>query len=141
MHLTADDNRYLMEFIKKKREQGYPVEYSCTHFLGLDYEAEVRDWYFLCNAGVYVAGILENGDVTACLDIPRNEKTIQGNIFKDSFTDIWKNRFQIYRTPLSERNEKCRSCPEAKWCRGGAYHSWDYTKEEPKVCFKGVLFE
>ena len=141
MHLTADDNRYLMEFIKKKREQGYPVEYSCTHFLGLDYEAEVRDWYFLCNAGVYVAGILENGDVTACLDIPRNEKTIQGNIFKDSFTDIWKNRFQIYRTPLSERNEKCRSCPEAKWCRGGAYHSWDYTKEEPKVCFKGILFE
>ncbi len=141
MHLTADDNRYLMKFIMDKRRHGYPVEYSCTHFLGLDYEAEVRDWYFLCNAGVYVAGILENGDVTACLDIPRNEKTIQGNIFKDKFTDIWKERFGIYRTPLSERNEKCRTCAEAKWCRGGAYHSWDYEKEAPKVCFKGVLFD
>ncbi|MBQ9865979.1 MAG: radical SAM protein [Lachnospiraceae bacterium] len=140
MHLTADDNRYMMEFIRDKRKKGFPVEYSCTHFIGIEYEAEVRDWYFLCNAGVYVAGILENGDVTACLDIPRNKKTIQGNVFKDRFTDIWNERFEIYRTPLSERNEKCSSCPEAGWCRGGAYHSWDYEKEEPKICFKGILF-
>ena len=141
MHLTADDNRLMMGFIKAKREAGYPVTYSCTHFVGLEYEAEVRDWYFLCNAGVYVAGILENGDVTACLDIPRNEKTIQGNIFNNSFTEIWKERFGIYRTPLSERNEKCKSCPEEKWCRGGAFHSWDFENEKPKVCFKGILFD
>ncbi len=140
MLLTADDNRRIMEFIKEKREKRIPVTYSCTHFLGLEYEAEVRDWYFLCNAGIYVAGILVNGDVTACIDIPRNEKTIQGNINSESFTKLWKERFEIYRTPLSERNEKCAACPEAKWCRGDAYHSWDYENEKPKVCFKGVLF-
>ncbi|MBR3306478.1 MAG: radical SAM protein [Lachnospiraceae bacterium] len=141
MHLTADDNRRLMEFILEKRSKKLPVEYSCCHFLGLKYEAEVRDWYFLCNAGVYVAGILVNGDVTACLDIPHGPGTIQGNILKEKFTDIWENRFEIFRRPLSERNETCASCPQAKWCRGGSYHSWDYDHDRPKVCMKGILFE
>jgi radical SAM protein with 4Fe4S-binding SPASM domain len=100
----------------------------------------VRDWYFLCNAGIYVAGIQENGDVSACLDIPRSDKTVQGNVLEAHFRDIWKNRFEIFRTPLSERNEICRECPQKKYCRGGSYHSWDYEKEEPKICFKGILF-
>ena len=140
MLLTSEDNRYLMDFIKDKREKKLPVEYSCCHFLGEEYEAEVRDWYFLCNAGVYVAGIMFNGDIGACLDIPRNEKTIQGNIYNDRFTDVWNNRFEIYRNPLSDRNKECNNCVYSKYCRGGSYHSWDYDKEEPKVCMKGVLF-
>ena len=140
MHLTAEDNRRLMQFIRSKREQGLPVEYSCCHFLGLENEAEVRDWYFLCNAGVYVAGVLTNGDVTACLDIPHHRNTIQGNIFETPFSEIWRERFEIFRTPLSERNKECRECPEAKWCRGGSYHSWDYEHDRQKVCMKGVLF-
>ena len=129
-----------MEYIKEKREKKYPVEYSCCHYLGPDYEAEVRDWYFLCNAGIYVAAIMENGDVGACLDIPRNSTSIQGNVLRESFTDIWKERFQFYRTHLSERNETCRSCPEKRFCRGGSYHSWNFEKDEPRVCFKNVLF-
>ena len=141
MLLTPEDNRHMMDFIREKRDKKIPVTYSCCHFLGLEYEAEVRNWYFLCNAEIYVASIMESGDVGACLDIPRNEKTIQGNIYDTSFTEIWKNRFEIYRNHLSERNSTCKSCPEAKWCRGGAYHSWDYEEEKPKVCMKGVLFE
>lgn len=140
MHLTPEDNVRLMNFIIEKRKQKIPVEYSCCHFLGLEYEAEVRDWYFLCNAGVYVGGIMVNGDIAACLDIPRNEKTIQGNILQDSFTKVWNSQFQIYRTPLSNRNEKCKECPEQKYCRGGSYHSWDYEKEKQKVCMKDILF-
>ncbi len=141
MLLTPEDNRQLMKFIKEKRDEKLPVTYSCCHFLGLEYEAEVRNWYFLCNAGIYVAGIMENGDVGACLDIPRNEKTIQGNVYKERFTDIWRNRFEIYRTSLAERNSDCAACDMAKWCRGGSYHSWDYDEEKPKVCMKGTLFE
>ena len=140
MLLTPEDNRWLMEYIKAKREEKLPVEYSCCHFLGLEYEAEVRDWYFLCNAGIYVAAIMENGDVGACLDIPRNNISIQGNVLNDSFTRIWKEEFQFYRTPLSDRNETCRACPEKRFCRGGSYHSWSFEKEEPRVCFKDVLF-
>ena len=81
-----------------------------------------------------------NGDVTACLDVPHHANTIQGNIFETPFAEIWRERFEIYRRPLSERNAVCAACPEAKWCRGGSYHSWDYVKDEPKVCMKGTLF-
>lgn len=139
--LTPEDNRELMEFIRDKRRQKIPVTYSCCHYLGPEYEAEVRDWYFLCNAGVYTAGILVNGDVTACLDIPHNEKTVQGNIFETPFDRIWMERFEIFRTHLSARNETCASCSHERFCRGGSSHSWDYDKEQPKICMKGILFD
>ncbi len=138
--LTSEDYIHLLDFIKEKRNENLPIKYSCCHFLGEKYEAEVRDWYFLCNAGVYVASIMQNGDIGACLDIPRNELTIQGNVFKDSFTDVWKNKFEIFRRPLSDRNQKCRECLYAKFCRGGSYHSWDYDDDYQKVCLEGTVF-
>ena len=141
MLLTPEDNVRLMKFIMDKRKDKIPVEYSCCHFLGVDYEAEVRDWYFLCNAGVYVAGVMHNGDIGACLDIPRNKETIQGNIYKDDFIDIWENKFDIYRTPLSDRNAECKNCSHARYCRGGSYHSWDFENDKQKVCMKGTLFD
>ena len=116
MLLTPEDNKKLLDYIREKREQKLPVEYSCCHYLGPEYEAE------------------------ACLDIPRNSTSVQGNVLQDSFTRIWKEEFQFYRTPLSTRNEKCRSCLEERFCRGGSYHSWNFEKEEPRVCFKDVLF-
>lgn len=138
--LTKDDQIKMFNFIKEKRKEMIPVTYGCSHFLGLDYEREVREWYFLCNAGIYTASIMSNGDIGACLDIERRHETIQGNIKTDSFTDVWKNRFEIFRKPLSEKCEKCRGCHEEKWCRGGSYHSWDYDRNEPMICMKGVLF-
>jgi radical SAM protein with 4Fe4S-binding SPASM domain len=117
-----------------------PVTYGCSHFLGLDLERELRGWYFFCGAGIHVASIMCNGDIGACLDIERRPETIQGNIFRDSFTDVWKNRFKIFRRPMSDFNEKCRVCPEAKWCAGDSRHSWDYEKMEPMLCFRDVFF-
>ncbi len=138
--LTPEDNVRLMEFIRSKRKQKLPVEYSCCHFLGEKYEAEVRDWYFLCNAGIYVAAVMANGDIGACLDVPRNGISIQGNVLKDSFCDVWENRFEFFRNPLAARNEECKNCEQAKYCRGGSYHSWDYKNDKPLVCMKGTLF-
>ena len=40
--LTSDDYVRLFEFIREKRRAGYPLEYGCTHYLGLEAEAEVR---------------------------------------------------------------------------------------------------
>ena len=76
--LDKDDYRYLIEYIRSKRKEGYPVTYGCSHYLGLDYEREVRDWYFLCTAGIYTASIMANGDIGACLDIERRPETIMG---------------------------------------------------------------
>lgn len=137
---TKEDYIRLFDFIREKRKQGYPVLYGCSHYLGLEYEAEVRDWYWLCNAGVYTASIMANGDIGACLDIERRQETIQGNIFKDRFCDVWKNRFEIFRRDFSEENETCRKCKEKKYCRGDARHSWDYEKMKPMICMKDILF-
>ena len=134
--LTIDDQRKMFDFIKSKRDLKIPVTYGCTHFVGLEYEAEIRDWYFLCNAGVYTASINVNGEFGGCLDIPRNEKTICGNISSEKFSDVWRNGFEFFRTPLSTRCETCKNCPDEKWCSGDAYHSWNYEKDEPRVCLR-----
>lgn len=132
--LDLAEQRRMLDFIKAKRQEGYPVTYGCPHYLGLDYEREVRDWYFLCNAGVYTASIMANGDIGACLDIERRPETVQGNILRDDFTEVWRNRFGIFRSPLSEKCQECLECPDEKYCEGGAYHSWNYDRNEPRLC-------
>ena len=134
--LNKDEQLRLLQYIRDKREEGYPVTYPCCHWLGYDYEREVRDWYFLCDTGMRTASIMANGDIGACLDIERRPETIQGNVLKDDFTEVWKNRFQIFRTPLSTRSEECRNCPDEQFCKGGSAHTWDYTKDRQRVCFR-----
>lgn len=138
--LDAEDYRRMFDFIREKRSLGMPVEYGCTHYLGLDYEREVRDWYFLCNAGVYTASVMANGDIGACLDIERRPETIQGNILRDDFTEVWKNGFSYFRTPLCDKNVQCAQCESKEFCGGGSCHSWDYDKLAQQVCFKDILF-
>lgn len=138
--LTPDDYITLFEFIRNKRIMGEPVSYGCSHYLGMEYEREVRDWYFLCMAGLYIASIMANGDITACLDIERRPEFIQGNILRDRFKDVWDNKFTEFRRNLHEENEKCKACSEAQFCRGDSFHTWNFDKNEPQVCFKDILF-
>lgn len=141
-HLLPDasDQRRILEFIRSKRELGYPVQYGCSHYLGLDFEREVRDWYFLCNAGIYVGSVMANGDIGACLDIERRPETIMGNVKTDSFTDVWKNRFEIFRRDPALDNADCMKCESREFCAGGSRHSWDYDGKRQMVCMKGILF-
>ena len=138
--LTPDDYRTMFEFIRNKRIAGEPVCYGCSHYLGMEYEHEVRDWYFHCTAGTYIASVMANGDITACLDIERRPEFIQGNILRDRFRDVWEQRFQIFRKDLCEENAKCAACPEKQFCHGDSYHSWDFDKHEPLLCLKDILF-
>ena len=138
--LTGEDQVRLLEFIREKRGQGYPLEYGCSHYLGLEYEVEVREWYWLCNAGVYTASIMANGDIGACLDIERRPETIQGSVRRERLRDVWDGRFELFRRDLSDSCETCRSCEHVRFCRGDAHHSWDYDTNKPLVCLKGTLF-
>ena len=138
--LTKDDQRRLFEFIREKRRQGEPVCYGCSHYLGMEFEREVRDWYFMCTAGLYTASITCEGDIIACLDIERRPEFVQGNILKDRFSEVWEKGFKEFRRDLADSNEKCSSCPEKKYCRGGAFHSWNFDENRPEVCFKDILF-
>ena len=138
--LTPDDYRTLFEFIRTKRMQGEPVCYGCSHYLGLEYEREVRDWYYICTCGTYIASIMANGNITGCLDLERRPEFIRGNILRDRFKDVWENNFDIFRKNLSDENAKCSACSEKCRCHGDSYHSWDFDKHEPQLCFKDILF-
>ena len=83
---------------------------------------------------------MTNGDIGACLDIERRPETIQGNILRDDFTEVWRERFGFFRQDLSERNGACRACKSRGFCSGGAFHSWDYDADAPRVCFRSLLF-
>ena len=138
--LAKQDYVTLFDFIREKRSEGAPVQYGCCHYLGTEYEREVRDWYFLCNAGIYTAAVMANGDIGACLDIERRPELIFGNILKDDFSEVWKNGFGVYRRNLYEDNAACKACAEREFCGGGSFHSWDFEKKRQKMCFKGTLF-
>ncbi len=141
LQLTKEEYRQLFDFIAKNRfRDKMEVCYGCSHFLGIDYEREVRRWYFLCNAGVYTASIMYNGDITSCLDIERRPELVQGNIRRDDFKEVWKNGFKIYRTDYRKAG-KCAKCKYYKYCAGDAFHTWNFDEMQPNLCMRGILFE
>lgn len=86
------------------------VTYGCSHFVTMKYEREIRDFYFQCGAETKVAGIRANGDIVACLDIEDYDETIQGNIYRDDFVNIWDTKYDLFRDDRSNKSEKCRNC-------------------------------
>ena len=138
--LTDDDYRKMFSFIKSHyNDLTLPVTYGCSHFLGTALEREVRKWYFLCNAGVYTASVMWNGDITACLDIERRPELVQGNIRTDDFRQVWRDGFKQYRSDMRKCGE-CAECSDYDFCAGGAFHTWNFDENKQNVCFKGVLF-
>ena len=138
--LSPDDYLHLFDFIRAKRAEGWPVLYGCCHYLGLELEREVRDAYFICSAGIYTASIMANGDIGTCLDVERRPETIQGNVLRDDFVDVWLNSFGFFRRALADLDERCAVCAERNFCAGGSWHSFDFDTGRQRVCMKGILF-
>lgn len=140
--LDKKDMNTLLEFIREKRfrpEAEKPeVCYGCSHYLSTEYEREVRDYYFICGSGIYVASILCNGDIYSCLDIERRPELVQGNITKDRFSDVWFQRFQTFREDRTSKCELCQQCDERMYCGGDSTHTWDFEKKRPKFCLKNM---
>lgn len=120
LQLTDEQLRQLMEFIVKTRRDGeIDLSYSCEGFLG-DYEGQVRDHHFACHGGVTVASVLANGDISGCLSI--RSHYAQGNIYRDSFWDVWQNRFEPYRDRSWMRRDECAECDVFSYCQGNGMH-------------------
>ena len=112
--------RQLMDFIVSEREAGRHVSYACEGFLG-DYERRVRDHFYHCAAGVSVASILIDGSISACTSI--RGKYYQGNIYHDSFWDVWENGFKPYRDrSWMKQLEPCKDCDAFRFCEGNGMH-------------------
>lgn len=123
MLLTKEQYVTLLDFIAAiRKESSINVSYGCEGFLG-PYEYEVRDNQYFCAAGVNVASILYDGSISGCLSIRYNHK--QGSIYKDSFMDIWNNRFVKYRDLRWKKCGICSNCEVWRWCEGNGMHLRD----------------
>ena len=123
LQLSDEEFTAVFEFIRTTRkEKRIRLNYGCEGFLG-GYEMEVRDNFHQCNAGINVASVLADGAISACPSIRANFH--QGNIYQDSFMDVWNNRFQPFRNREWAREGCCADCSLFRYCEGNGMHLHD----------------
>ncbi len=136
LFLDSQQLHYLLKYIKDKRREKKnkpEVSFCDEGFLGLDYEGEVRDQLFYCWAGISVGSILYNGDVAACPILPR-EHTRQGNIRQDRFSEIWNNKYELFRDRNWRKCADCKNCSWWEFCEGNSLHLWDFDNNKLTLC-------
>jgi len=127
--LQLSDARFreMLEFIRQTRKEGrIDASYACEGFLG-GYEAEVREQFYQCAAGISVASIRVDGSISGCTSIRANFH--QGNIYRDKFWDVWQNRFEPFRNREWARRGACARCSMFRYCLGGGMHLHDDSGE------------
>lgn len=123
MRLMPAEYRGILDFIKQTRKEGaIHTNYGCEEFMG-DYEGDIRDYFFGCQAGITTGSVLADGSVSACASIRSDYH--QGNIYEDDFMDVWEHRYHPYRDREWMRREECSECKFFRYCRGGAMHLRD----------------
>ena len=123
LQLSNVEFTQVLDFIRyTRKEKRINLSYGCEGFLG-SYEMEVRDQFYQCYAGINVASVLADGSISACPSIRANFH--QGNIYKDSFMDVWNNRFQPFRNRKWARKGRCADCAVFRYCEGNGMHLHD----------------
>ena len=115
-----------LQFVARHRgrHQGLDISFSCENYLGERFENRVRRHRFACWAGVRTGGILANGDITACPDIPRPH-FVQGNVRDEPFMHVWEQRFEVFRDRRWMKVGPCTDCASYRVCGGGGFHFHD----------------
>ena len=127
LNLSNEEFRTVLDFIKQTRKEGLiDVSYACEGFLG-DYEAEVRDHFYQCAAGVSVASIRVDGSISGCTSVRGNYS--QGNIYHDRFWEVWQTRFEPFRNREWAHKGECAECKMWRHCQGGGMHLRDCNGE------------
>lgn len=139
--LDGKEIKRLLDFIKsKKNNRKMEVIYGCPGFLGLDYEKEVRKYYFYCKTGINVASILYNGDLFVCPNVPRIKELIQGNIRNDNFKEVWDNKYKGFRNKNRTKCNTCEKCENWEYCLGGSFHTWNFTDNIQNKCTYNMIY-
>lgn len=136
LFLDSQQLHYLLKYIKDKRKERrskLKVSFCDEGFLGLEYEGEVRNQLFYCWAGISVGSILYNGDIAACPILPR-EYARQGNIRQDRFSEIWNNRYKLFRDRNWRKCGDCKNCSWWEFCEGNSLHLWNFGDNKLTLC-------
>ena len=140
--LSREDYLYLFDFIKKHQTSPLPVVWSCTHYFGnTESTRDPTGKIFTCYTGIHVVSVLSNGDIFGCPNIPRRKELIQGNVLKDDFCEIWKNKFEFYRNPNRTKAKQCEECEYWNYCKGDSFHTFDFETNTPQFCYKKFFTE
>lgn len=127
LQLPPAEYRGLMEFIIATRQEGLiKCNYACEGFLG-GYEAEVRDSFFGCMAGIGIVGIKVDGAISGCTSIRASFD--QGNIYTDDIWEVWDTRFAPFRNREWARKGECAECKMWRYCEGNGMHLYDDNHE------------
>ncbi|MDR2630395.1 MAG: TIGR04133 family radical SAM/SPASM protein [Spirochaetaceae bacterium] len=137
LRLSPGQLKYLLDFIVNSRTcNNIFVTFSCESWVG-EYEKKIRDTYFFCRAGINIASVLIDGSISACPNI--NRSFVQGNIYRDSFLDVWNNRFEIMRDRRWTKTGICKDCKDYRNCSGGPMHLWNEKKDNVLTCIYNQL--
>jgi len=132
LQLAPESFKKLFDFIAAERKKGeIKINYGCEGFLG-GYEGEVRDNLFFCRAGINVASVLIDGSISACPNLRDNFG--QGNIYKDSFKDVWENKYSKFRNRDWLKTGECADCEFFRYCEGNGLHLRDEKNGELLFC-------
>lgn len=116
----------LLDFIALRRARGraegdpFDVRFSCGGFLGVARERAVRPGFGQCYAGLCVASLLADGEVSACPSLPR--WFAQGSARRERFSTIWRREFRTHRDVAWHRHGPCSDCSWFGACLGGGLH-------------------
>ncbi len=96
------------------------VELGCGGWFGKDLEGTFRPFIFHCIAGINNLGILYDGKIASCSNIPR--EFIEGDFKTEKIKEIWEKRYQRYRNKRLLENETCHGCEDWDYCHSGPMH-------------------
>lgn len=129
--LSSEQTKEVINFLQEKYSETFQdyansksmmVELGCGGWCGRDLEATFRPFIFHCVAGINNLGILYDGKIAACSNIPR-EFGFEGDLRAgDKIKDIWENKYQKYRNFDWKKTGECKTCEEWNYCHGGPMH-------------------
>jgi radical SAM protein with 4Fe4S-binding SPASM domain len=129
---TAQFQRLLTTIMELRQRSELPVYLSESNYMGAELDLRVRDHHYFCRAGISFGGVMVDGAILACASIDRRFR--QGNVFEDSFVDVWENRFELFRDRRWMKTERCSGCDEWRHCQGNSFHNWDLDANAPGAC-------
>ena len=139
LQLTPVQFKKLFDFIAEERKKGeIKLNYGCEGFLG-NYEGDVRDNLFFCRAGINIASVLIDGSISACPNLRENFS--QGNIYNNSFKEVWQNNYSKFRDRSWMKTGECANCNFFKYCEGNGMHLRDEKNGELLFCHYNRILE